>query len=51
MIYFNQETRDALVSRFYGAMNPGGYFFISHSESLGQNPKFRLISPSIYQKK
>lgn len=51
MIYFNQETRDGLVQRFCDAMHPGGYFFISHSESLGQNAKFRLISPSIYQKK
>ncbi len=51
MIYFNQATRDALVSRFCDAMHPGGYFFISHSESLGQNPKFRLVAPSIYQKK
>ena len=51
MIYFNQQTRDALVGRFYDAMQPHGYFFISHSESLGQNPKFRMVSPSIYQRK
>ena len=51
MIYFNQETRDALVRRFCDAMHPGGYFFISHSESLGQNPRFHLVAPSIYQKK
>ena len=51
MIYFNQETRDALVRRFCDAMHPGGYFFISHSESLGQDPKFRTVAPSIYQKK
>ena len=51
MIYFNQETRDGLVKRFYDAMNPNGYLFVSHSESLGQDPKFRLVSPSIYQKK
>lgn len=51
MIYFNQPTRDALVQRFCDAMQPAGYFFISHSESLGQNAKFRLLAPSIYQKK
>ena len=51
MIYFDQPTRDALVSRFYDVLEPNGYFFISHSESLGQNPKFRQVSPSIYQKK
>lgn len=51
MIYFDQKTRDALVSRFCDVLEPGGYLFISHSESLGQNPKFRQVSPSIYQKK
>ena len=51
MIYFNQETRDALVSRFCNALNPNGYLFISHSESLGHNPLFRLVAPSVYQKK
>lgn len=51
MIYFNQQTRDSLVQRFCDAMHPGGYFFVSHSESLGQDPKFRLVAPSIYQKK
>ena len=51
MIYFNQETRDGLVGRFCNALNPGGYLFVSHSESLGQNPLFRLVAPSVYQKK
>lgn len=50
MIYFNQETRDGLVRRFYDAMNPGGYFFISHSESLNQNPLFQPVAPAIYRK-
>ncbi|MGI5962418.1 MAG: CheR family methyltransferase [Lawsonibacter sp.] len=51
MIYFNQSTRDALVRRFWDAIQPGGYLFISHSESLGQTPLFRLVAPSVYQKK
>ncbi len=50
MIYFNQPTRDALVRRFYNAMHPGSYLFISRSESLGQNPLFRMLSPAIYQR-
>lgn len=51
MIYFDQPTRDALVRRFWEAMNPGGYLFISHSESLGQTPLFQLTAPSIYRKR
>lgn len=50
MIYFDQNTRDALVRRFYGAMNPNSYLFISHSESLGQTPLFQMVSPAVYRK-
>ncbi len=50
MIYFDQSTRDALVRRFYDAMSPNGYLFISHSESLGQTPLFRMVAPAIYRK-
>ena len=50
MIYFDQATRDALVRRFYDALLPGGYLFISHSESLGQTPLFRMVASAVYQK-
>ena len=50
MIYFNSDTRDALIHRFYNAMSPNSYLFISHSESLGQTPLYRLISPAVYRK-
>ena len=50
MIYFDQSTRDALVRRFYDALAPHGYLFISHSESLGQTPLFRMVSPAVYRK-
>lgn len=50
MIYFDTSTRDALVRRFYDAMNPNAYLFISHSESLGQTPLFQMVSPAVYRK-
>jgi len=50
MIYFDQATRDALVRRFYDALHPTGYLFISHSESLGQTRLFRTAAPAVYQK-
>ena len=50
MIYFDQSTRDALVRRFYDAMTPNAYLFISHSESLGQTPLFRMVAPAVYRK-
>ena len=50
MIYFDQKTQDDLVRRFHGAMNPNAYLFISHSESLGQTPLFRMVAPAVYRR-
>jgi len=51
MIYFDDATRQALVGRFHRYIEPGGYLFIGHSESLGRsNGLFRFIKPAIYQK-
>ncbi|MDD2374589.1 MAG: protein-glutamate O-methyltransferase CheR [Eubacteriales bacterium] len=51
MIYFDEPTRQILVKKYFDALEPGGYFFISHSETLGRNLQgFEYISPSIYRK-
>lgn len=50
MIYFDQETKNALVRRFCAATNPGGYLLIGHSEALGQNTGYRYLAPAIFQK-
>lgn len=51
MIYFDQPTKNALVNKFYDALNPGGYLFIGHSESVQRDTtKFKYVQPSIYQK-
>jgi chemotaxis protein methyltransferase CheR len=51
MIYFDEPTRQTLVKKYFDALEPGGYFFISHSETLGRNLQgFEYISPSIYRK-
>lgn len=52
MIYFDQDTKNALVNRFYAATRPGGYLFIGHSEGLGAgNVPYDYIKPAIYRKK
>ena len=52
MIYFDQDTKNALVNRFYDATRPGGYLFIGHSEGLGAaNVPYDYIKPAIYRKK
>ena len=51
MIYFNTDTQEALINRFYHQLEPGGYLFIGHSESLNRiNHKFDYVCPAIYRK-
>lgn len=51
MIYFDQDTKDQLVQRFYHATVPGGYLFIGHSESLSKAVcPYRYIMPAVYRK-
>jgi chemotaxis protein methyltransferase CheR len=51
MIYFDMPTREKLIERFYKYLEPEGYLFIGHSESLGRsNRYFRYIQPAVYQK-
>lgn len=51
MIYFDQQTKDALVNRFYQATNPGGYLLIGHSESLNkEHTPYKYLKPATYRK-
>nr|WP_313405268.1 protein-glutamate O-methyltransferase CheR [Pseudomonas sp.] len=51
MIYFDAETKRRVVERLLRHLRPGGYFIISHSESLnGVNDTLEVIKPSIYRK-
>lgn len=51
MIYFDQETKRQIVSRMMPLLRPGGYFIVSHSETLGGiNDTFEPVHPSIYRK-
>jgi len=51
MIYFDKETQERLVNRFYEVIQGAGYLFIGHSESLtGVQHRFRYVRPSVYRK-
>ena len=44
LIYFSEERKRDLVQRFYDALEPGGYLFLGHSESISKMPvKFQAI--------
>jgi chemotaxis protein methyltransferase CheR len=51
MIYFDTETRKRLLQKFYNHLEPGGYFFIGHSESLHRDETgFQYVMPALYRK-
>ncbi len=51
MIYFKPQTTQELVKKFYQANTDGGYFFISHSETISRfDTEYSYLSPSIYRK-
>jgi chemotaxis protein methyltransferase CheR len=51
MIYFDRETINSLVNKFFAILEPGGYLFIGHSESLSGLPhNFQYVAPCIYRK-
>ncbi len=51
MIYFDLPTKDAVIQKLYDSLQPGGYLFIGHSESINRETSaFKYISPAIYRK-
>lgn len=54
MIYFDEAEQKRLVEKFYQCLNPEGYFFVGHAESLfGLTNKFRMIhqnNATVYQR-
>ncbi|MEQ1529939.1 MAG: protein-glutamate O-methyltransferase CheR [Methylococcales bacterium] len=51
LIYFDKETKLDIVKRVTSILKPGGYFFISHSETLhGLAIDLRSMQPSVFRK-
>lgn len=51
MIYFDTQTKDELVNKFYDSLEYGGYLFIGHSESINrEKTRFKYIKPAVYRK-
>jgi len=43
LIYFDDESRRNVVDSLYEALNPGGFIFLGHSESVGRiSPAFKV---------
>ncbi|MHB1673432.1 MAG: CheR family methyltransferase [Acidobacteriaceae bacterium] len=52
MIYFSRATQEQVVGRLVECLEPGGYLFVGHSESLtGMQHGLQQIQPAIYRKR
>lgn len=52
MIYFDMQTKRDVVANVLGRMRPGGWLFVSHSESLnGVSTELEMVRPSIYRRR
>jgi chemotaxis protein methyltransferase CheR len=50
MIYFDRPTQESLVQRLGSCLEPGGYLFVGHSETLtGLDHRLEYIKPAIYR--
>jgi chemotaxis protein methyltransferase CheR len=44
MMYFDQAEQERLIEKFYRCLNPRGYVFVGHAESLlGLTEKFQMV--------
>ena len=54
MMYFDEAEQKRLVEKFYRCLNPQGYLFVGHAESLlGLTEKFQMVhrnSGTAYQR-
>lgn len=51
MIYFDRKTQENLLNRFCGHLDPNGYIFTGHSETLhGMDVPLVQVAPSTYRK-
>lgn len=51
MIYFDKPTQNRVVQRLVACLEPGGYLFTGHAESLtGVHHGLEYVQPAIYRK-
>jgi len=50
LIYFDKPTQGAVVNKVCSHLNPGGYLFVSHSESLSElNVPVKRVHTSVFR--
>ena len=51
MIYFDRQTQEKVVEKLTECLEPGGYLFIGHAESLTRvSHSLQYVRPAVYRK-
>jgi len=51
MIYFDRPTQEKVVERLAACLEPGGYLFVGHAESLARGSHgLEYVRPAVYRK-
>lgn len=51
LIYFDERIKARVVDQLVSCLEPGGYLFVGHTESLGRKrPGLETVAPSVYRK-
>lgn len=51
MIYFDRQTQQQLINKFYDCLTPSGYLIIGHSESISSlEHRFKQIEATVFRK-
>jgi len=51
MIYFDKPTQEVVVNKLADWLEPGGYLFVGHAESLsGVRHSLQYVQPAVYRK-
>jgi chemotaxis protein methyltransferase CheR len=51
MIYFDRTTQERVVQQLSEHLEPGGYLFVGHAESLTRvSHSLEYVQPAIYRK-
>lgn len=50
MIYFESDTKNQLIERFYDCTKDGGYLFIGHAENIAKTTRYKYVKPAVYRK-
>jgi chemotaxis protein methyltransferase CheR len=50
IIYFDNNIKEEIIKKLHKVMEPGGYLFIGHSETINQGDLFEYVRPAVYRK-